>query len=141
MKRCAAPSALRNAVPQLQRRFVCADLLLALWQDLVRALLGVHEHPGHALARLEESFRMMSGLWGAGRSDRARGGRDCDPSMVGAHGAGVPERWFAADCARRRSLLHGALLVVCFIIYVGAISVKDLVPRRSFFILKPPCNT
>ena len=66
-----------------------ADTLLALWQGIARALLRAHEQSGYPPARIETGFRMMSGLWGAGRSGCARGRRDCAPPMVGAHGADV----------------------------------------------------
>ena len=79
-------------------------------------------------------------MWGAGRSERARDGRDCALPAVIARGADVPGRWFAADCARPRSILHAALLGLYCMMSVGGVRVKTPVPGRSFSVLTPLCQ-
>ena len=53
--------------------------------------------------------------------------------VVGAHGADVLRGWFWANCARRRSPLHAALLGGCYVMSMGGgVCVKNPVPGRSF---------
>ena len=47
---------------------------------------------------------------------------------------------FLADCARRRSPLHEALLGGCHVMSMEAVCVKSPVLIRSFSALTPPCD-
>ena len=59
--------------------------------------------------------------------------------MLGAHGTEVLWGLFAANCARRRSPLHEALLGGCYVMSVEAVGVENLVMIRSFSVVTPPC--
>ncbi len=56
-----------------------------------------------------------------GGSGGVRGRRDSAPPAVGARGAGVVRGLFSADCTRRRSPLHAALLGGDYVMSVGGV--------------------
>jgi hypothetical protein len=49
---------------------------------------------------LDEIFQLVPGLWGAGRSVRARDGRNCVVPVVSMRGTEVLRGLFLACCAR-----------------------------------------
>ena len=84
---------------------------------------------------------MVPGLWGAGRSERARGGRNGALPVVGTHGA---ERGALGAIFGR--LRESEVTFACSIvgellcdIHGGLVRQKKVLVR-SFSALTPPCN-